>query len=234
MEEELDEIATRKAKYEDVLDEFWGPFSQALEEAETKMGVRAARRRARCARSAASRWSMQYSSKTGGSFVGCSGYKEDRCKYIKPSEGEPERPEPVETEHKCPTCGKPMLAAMGRRGPFLGCSGYPECKTTMNLTAERASRCSTAQADRAHVREVRQADGDPRRPARAVPGLHRLSEVQERQGRGRRGQPGQADRHGHQLREVQPPMIVKKGPRGPFLAAAAIPSCRSTKPCRRN
>jgi len=29
-----------------------------------------------------------------------------------------------------------MVQRMGRRGPFLGCSGYPECKTTMNFDVE--------------------------------------------------------------------------------------------------
>ena len=29
-----------------------------------------------------------------------------------------------------------MLQRMGKSGPFLGCSGYPECKTTMNFDAE--------------------------------------------------------------------------------------------------
>lgn len=37
------------------------------------------------------------------------------------------------SEHKCPVCGKPMLKKNGRFGPFLGCSKYPECKTTLKL-----------------------------------------------------------------------------------------------------
>ena len=28
----------------------------------------------------------------------------------------------------CPQCGKPMHSRQGKYGPFLGCSGYPECK----------------------------------------------------------------------------------------------------------
>jgi len=33
----------------------------------------------------------------------------------------------------CPTCGKPMLVRWNRFGRFLGCSGYPECRTTQSL-----------------------------------------------------------------------------------------------------
>ncbi|HET9441245.1 MAG TPA: type I DNA topoisomerase [Longimicrobiales bacterium] len=42
--------------------------------------------------------------------------------------------ETVSSETKnCPTCGKPMLVRWNRFGRFLGCSGYPECKTTETL-----------------------------------------------------------------------------------------------------
>jgi DNA topoisomerase-1 len=42
------------------------------------------------------------------------------------------KPQPVETDQVCPKCGKPMLLRQGRFGEFLGCSGYPECKTIIN------------------------------------------------------------------------------------------------------
>jgi DNA topoisomerase-1 len=35
-----------------------------------------------------------------------------------------------ETDEVCEECGKPMLLRVGRHGPFLACSGYPECKHT--------------------------------------------------------------------------------------------------------
>ncbi len=38
--------------------------------------------------------------------------------------------EPKPTDEKCPECGKPMVLRVGRHGPFLACSGYPECKHT--------------------------------------------------------------------------------------------------------
>jgi DNA topoisomerase I len=40
--------------------------------------------------------------------------------------------EPVVTDQLCPKCGKPMLLRQGRFGEFLGCSGYPECKTIID------------------------------------------------------------------------------------------------------
>jgi DNA topoisomerase-1 len=33
----------------------------------------------------------------------------------------------------CPDCGKPMVERWSRRGPFAGCTGYPDCKKAMSL-----------------------------------------------------------------------------------------------------
>ncbi len=37
------------------------------------------------------------------------------------------------TDLVCEKCGQPMVIKWGRRGEFLACSGYPECKNTMNF-----------------------------------------------------------------------------------------------------
>lgn len=36
-------------------------------------------------------------------------------------------------DEKCPKCGKPLSIRLGRRGKFIGCTGYPECDYTRNL-----------------------------------------------------------------------------------------------------
>ena len=42
----------------------------------------------------------------------------------------------IESKIKCPKCGKPMVLRIGKNGSqFLGCSGYPDCKTMMSLNA---------------------------------------------------------------------------------------------------
>ena len=143
MEEELDEIENGKTQYEQVLDEFWGPFSTALNDGRREDAEAArASRRARSARSAASRWSSNYSKKTGREFIGCSGCAQgEPCKYIKPGEGEAERPEPVETEHKCPTCGKPMIAANGQERHVPRLQRLSRVQDDDELRRRRASRC---------------------------------------------------------------------------------------------
>ncbi len=38
-----------------------------------------------------------------------------------------------ELDEACPKCGKPLSIRLGRRGRFIGCTGYPECDYTRNL-----------------------------------------------------------------------------------------------------
>jgi DNA topoisomerase-1 len=43
---------------------------------------------------------------------------------------------PITTDIDCDECGKPMVIRNGRRGYFLGCSGYPKCKNTGDVPAK--------------------------------------------------------------------------------------------------
>ena len=46
----------------------------------------------------------------------------------------------IETKITCPNCGKPMVVRTSKFGTqFLGCSGYPECKTIMSMNALQES-----------------------------------------------------------------------------------------------
>jgi DNA topoisomerase-1 len=46
------------------------------------------------------------------------------------------KPEPVDSGQKCPNCGLPLLIRQSRYGEFLGCSGYPKCKTIVRIEKE--------------------------------------------------------------------------------------------------
>lgn len=83
VEEKLDDIAEDKAKWQDVLKDFYTPFDKNLEEAEKNL--------------------------------------------------QRQKIQPQMSSEICPNCGKPMVIRDSRSGQFLGCSGYPECKTTISL-----------------------------------------------------------------------------------------------------
>lgn len=39
-------------------------------------------------------------------------------------------------DESCPKCGKPLTIRLGRRGRFVGCSGYPDCDYTRSLDSD--------------------------------------------------------------------------------------------------
>ncbi len=43
--------------------------------------------------------------------------------------------EVIITDKICGQCGKPMVVKWGRRGKFLSCSGFPECKGSQSITS---------------------------------------------------------------------------------------------------
>ena len=139
----------------------------------------------------------------------------------------------VETR-EVPECGKPLVdAAAARRGTFLGCSGYPECKYIKPSDGEDDARA--AEADRAHAapkcgKPMVQAHGQ----ARAVPVCTRLPRVQDDHEPRRRGQAGpSAVETEHDCEKCGKPMVLREGRRGPFLACTGYPKCQQRQGRRR-
>jgi DNA topoisomerase-1 len=225
MEEELDEIEEGKMKRDQVLTDFYEPFSEALKIAETNMqtlkGKESGENCPLCGKPLVSRFGKR------GAFWGCSGYPD--CTYTKPGEGDQGREAPQPTDHACPECGKPMLQRMGPRGPFLGCSGYPECMTTMNFDAE--GKPVPASRTTEHVCEkcgkpmvLREGRRGPFLACSGYPKCKNAKDVDAQ------GNPLKPIETGMNCEKCGSPMVVKRGPRGPFLGCSAYPKCRSTKP----
>jgi DNA topoisomerase-1 len=71
-----------------------------------------------------------------GPFLGCTAYP--KCKStakLPPGIELPPPPKPQPLGEDCPDCGKPLVVRQGHRGPFVACSGYPDCKYTRNVEA---------------------------------------------------------------------------------------------------
>jgi DNA topoisomerase-1 len=45
------------------------------------------------------------------------------------------------TDEMCNKCGKPMIVKRGRFGPFIACSGFPDCKNTMPIRKTVGVKC---------------------------------------------------------------------------------------------
>ncbi len=138
METELDDIEDGKRKWVEVLEEFYGPFSQSLKEAPDN--IRAAKKDMEeetdevcevCGEKMIIKWGKF------GRFMACTGYPE--CKNTKELDQAgkgSEEPEPI--EEVCDLCGSPMAIKNGRYGKFLACTAYPECKNTKKIGQEKS------------------------------------------------------------------------------------------------
>ena len=126
MEDELDKIASHEYNYEDVLNDFYAPFTKSLEKVnsqrdqiKSELQQETDRMCDVCGRKMVIRWGRN------GRFLACSGYPE--CKNTRPLE---EDELPQTSDQVCEKCGHPMVYKVGRFGRFLACSNYPECKNT--------------------------------------------------------------------------------------------------------
>ncbi len=45
-----------------------------------------------------------------------------------------------ELDEECPQCGKPLAIRLGRRGRFIGCTGFPDCDYTRNLGDDKDAK----------------------------------------------------------------------------------------------
>ncbi|HSL10760.1 MAG TPA: type I DNA topoisomerase [Actinomycetota bacterium] len=132
LEEELDEIAEGQMGRVQVLRAFYGPFEEALGRANEKWERYVAETGEECpkcgeeGRTPPGR--LQKRLGRYGFFVGCSRFADEDggCKYIRNLDGS-ERPEPELLDETCPECGRQLQRRFGRYGPFVGCSGYPDC-----------------------------------------------------------------------------------------------------------
>ncbi len=128
MEKELDDIAEGDLGKVQMLHEFNGPFTRALEKAEHSFERFKEELDELCPLCPSEgREPGQLEVKLGrfGKFIGCTNYPE--CRYIRNMDGS-ERPEPEMLDEVCPQCGTHKLQKrVGRFGPFIGCSGYPDC-----------------------------------------------------------------------------------------------------------
>ncbi|HWE39161.1 MAG TPA: type I DNA topoisomerase [Isosphaeraceae bacterium] len=223
MEDELDDIATKKEDMKKVLDEFYYPFREALVAAEAnaqRVSVPTAETCHECGAPMLLKFGRT------GEFLGCSRYPE--CKATRPKEGGP-RPAAIETEHRCPKCGKTLLLRENARGPFLGCSGFPKCKETFNLDEQGNPIPTAVETEHACPKcgKPMALKRGPRGPFLGCTGYPKCRSTMPVDDQGKPVVPVTVD---VKCEKCGSAMAVKQGRRGPFLGCTNYPRCRGTAP----
>ena len=86
--------------------------------------------------------------------------------------------EGIKTEEICDRCGKGMVIKVGKFGPFVACSGYPDCTNTRELEKSEPGTDTDETQDET-CENCGKPMVDEARPVRPVPRVHRLSRVQD-------------------------------------------------------
>ncbi len=135
---------------------------------------------------------------------------------------------PELSEVKCDKCGAPMAVLYNKRGKFLGCSRYPECKNTQPVdgkreksevieTEHKCPKCGSAMVIRTGRRGRFLA-------CTGFPKCKTTASVDDE------GKIVEPKKTGIQCDKCGSEMIVRSSRRGPFLACSAFPKCRNAKP----
>ena len=127
MEELLDKVEAGESEWEDVLGQFYGPFSEQLRKVESDskklretIEEETGETCPECGKPLVIRWGRY------GKFLACKGYPD--CKFTKPVEEE------SVIEDPCPECGGRLIYKTGRYGRFVACSNYPQCQFTRAIS----------------------------------------------------------------------------------------------------
>ena len=157
VEDRLDRIESGEEDWAGALDRFWKRFTKELSKAEAEM--RDIKREEeetdevceKCGKPMVIKWGRF------GRFVACTGYPE--CKNTKQLKKDGEIAETVEPEptgEDCPKCGKPLIRRTGRFGPFVGCSGFPDCRYIQpKTTGVKCPQCSKGELVEKRTRKGR-------------------------------------------------------------------------------
>ena len=135
--------------------------------------------------------------------------------------------EPKLSERLCDKCGAPMAEKFNKRGKFLGCSRYPECKNTMPTDGPRA-KSESIPTDKTCEKcgkpmVIRTGSRGRFIACTGFPDCKNTASVDDQ------GNVIKPKETGIACEKCGKPMVIKGSRRGPFLACTGFPKCRNAK-----
>ncbi|MFA5776310.1 MAG: type I DNA topoisomerase [Patescibacteria group bacterium] len=152
MEEQLDEVAVGKLKWQPVIKEFYQPFEKVVEQKDKELKKQDITFLGN-SEELCPKCSKKLMFKLGkyGKFLSCSDYP--KCDFAKPIEEKitslvdengntVESTPEVKDYGKCEVCKEgDYILKVGRFGKFLACSRYPDCKSTKPFLVKIGVKC---------------------------------------------------------------------------------------------
>lgn len=139
VEDDLDEIAEGKKKWQPVISDFYEPFKKNLMEKYKevkKVGSEEEKTNEVCDLCGSA---MVFRMSRYGKFLACGAFP--KCKFTKPLVGGDKKEEIKESDEFCAKCGAKMLIKEGKYGKFYGCSNYPTCKNMKPINDATGVKC---------------------------------------------------------------------------------------------
>ncbi|MBF0157664.1 MAG: type I DNA topoisomerase, partial [Magnetococcales bacterium] len=135
LEDDLDAVSRGEKAWQPLLKSFWTPFVRQIQEKDETTSKAELTTEATGEKCPECQGDLFIKLGRFGRFKACGNYPECRFTENLPRSGEvaAEPAEVVVSDQLCDKCGKPMLVKKGRFGPYLACSGYPECRNNQPL-----------------------------------------------------------------------------------------------------
>lgn len=136
LENKLDDIAEKKAIWNNVIKEFYEPFIETVNNAKQNMEKINIESDVDCPN--CGKKMLVRNSRFGTQFLGCSGYPE--CKTMMPLNKDNQVQEPETTDEKCEKCGSDMIIKVGPYGKYMECT-KEECKNRKRIVKTTGVKC---------------------------------------------------------------------------------------------
>lgn len=136
METKLDDVAEKKAVWNNVIKEFYDPFVETVTNARQNMEKMSIESDVACPN--CGKTMIVRTSRFGSQFLGCSGYPE--CKTMMPLNKSGEVQEPEVTDEKCEKCKSDMVIKVGPYGKYLECTNG-DCKNRKRFVKSTGVKC---------------------------------------------------------------------------------------------